>query len=141
MSWVPAHEAAKILTEMRHSSDPFLHLVHPHPVSWRTLLAPIAEQLDVPLVPYDEWLAALERGAATGSADEVAAMEINPALRLLSFFQFQKDGMQSDREPMGLVRLSVEKATQVSATLSTLPQLDTVRVIGWLAAWRAAVFL
>ena len=140
MTWFPAYESAKAFTEMRHSREPFLHLVHPRPVPWRSLVAPVAERLGVPLVGYDEWLAKLASSVAAGSAEEVEAMAANPALRLLPFFQVQ-NRTAADREPMGLVILSTEKATEVSGTLAALPELDAARAVSWVEAWKKAGFL
>ena len=81
---------------MRNAPGPLshLHLVHPRPVPFRTLVAPIAAALAVPLVPYAAWLRALEASLAPQAADadsehEVDAMRANPALRLLDFFRAQ----------------------------------------------------
>ena len=141
VSWFPAYEAAKAFTEMRNSPEPILHLVHPHPVSWSTLITPIAKQLDARLVSYDEWLAALEASVATGSAVELEAMAANPALRILPFFRSQKGTNTLGREALGFVALSTEKATRVSGTLATLPQLDAGRAVSWVEGWRKTKFL
>ncbi|KAM5543040.1 hypothetical protein V8D89_003424 [Ganoderma adspersum] len=143
VAWVPAYEAARAFTEMRHSSEPIVHLVHPQPVPWHTLLAPIAQELDVPLVPYAQWLVALEGSVERGSAEEVEAMRLNPALRLLSFYKAQTEttGGTLEREAMGLVFIATDKAVRVSASLARLPQLDGERAMMWLAAWRKAGFL
>ena len=45
---------------MRSSADPILHLVHPRPIPWKSLITPIAQELKATLVPYVEWLTALE---------------------------------------------------------------------------------
>ena len=143
VSWFPAYEAAKAFTEMRNSPEPILHLVHPHPVSWSTLITPIAKQLDAQLVSYDEWLAALEASVetGTGSADELEAMAENPALRILPFFRYHKGTNTLGREALGFVALSTEKATRVSGTLATLPQLDAGRTVSWVERWRKTKFL
>ena len=145
MSWFPAYEAAEAFTQMRRSREPLLHLVHPHPVPWHTLVEPIATQLGVPLVPYAEWLAALEQSASAtaGSANEVEVMAKNPALQLIEFFKVQSEASAEglEREPMGLVMLSTEKSTRVSEALANLPQLDTARALTWVAAWKKAGFL
>ncbi|KAI1789118.1 acetyl-CoA synthetase-like protein [Ganoderma leucocontextum] len=141
VSWFPAYEAARAFTEMRHSPEPILHLVHPRPVSWRTVLAPIAKELNVPLVPYGQWLSALESSVKQGSGEEVEAMRLNPALRLLPFYKVQNATMTPDREAMGLVFISTEKAVQVSESLARLPQLDGNRARMWLAAWKKSGFL
>ena len=74
ISWFPAYEAAKAFAEMRHSPEPFLHLIHPRPARWHDVMAPIAELFNVPLVPYDQWTSALEKSVDAGSAAEVEAM-------------------------------------------------------------------
>ena len=126
---------------MRHSRDAILHIVHPRPVPWRTVLAPITEELHVPFASYDAWLTALEQGGA----DDVEAMRANPALRLLPFFRATKETMVKDSvgtfEPMGMVRLSTAKATTVSDALKGMPQLDAERALSWVAAWKKAGFL
>ena len=59
---MPGYPAARAFAEMRAAAPgSILHLVHPRATPWRTLLAPIANALGVPLVPYAQWLAALER--------------------------------------------------------------------------------
>ncbi|PIL34373.1 hypothetical protein GSI_03148 [Ganoderma sinense ZZ0214-1] len=141
VTWFPAYEAAKAFTEMRHSPEPIVHLVHPRPVSWQSLLEPIAKELNVPLVPYTQWLSALESSVEHGSAQEVEVMRLNPALRLLPFYKVQSKAMTPDREAMGLVFISTDKAVQVSESLARMPQLDGERARMWVAAWRKSGFL
>lgn len=140
VAWIPGYEAAKAFTELRHSPHPFVHLVHPHPATWHDLISPIAKELGVPLVSYEEWLSALQKGVSEGDAAEVELMKQNQALRLLPFFKGAK-ASSADREPLGLVYLSTEKATAVSEALANLPQLDAERAKGWVAAWKRAGFL
>ncbi|KAI0350281.1 acetyl-CoA synthetase-like protein [Trametes cingulata] len=140
VTWLPGYEAAKAFTEMRHSPESFVHLVHPHPVSWHTIIAPIAEELRVPLVSFAEWLSALEQSKLShGDANEVELMKENPVLRLLPFYRGLKHS--PGREPLGMVYLSTEKSVRVSETLAHLPELDASRARAWLAAWRRSRFL
>ena len=125
---------------MRHSAEPFLHLIHPQPARWHDVIAPIAELFNVPLVPYEQWISALEKSIEAGSAAEVEAMRQNPALHLLPFFQFAKQAVDG-REALGLVALSTEKAIKVSESLGTMPQLDAERAKMWVAAWKRSGFL
>ena len=143
MAWVPAYEAARAFTEMRHSSEPIVHLVHPRPVPWHTLLAPITQELDVPFVPYAQWLSALQGNVERGAAEEVEAMRLNPALRLLSFYEAQTEttGGAQEREAMGLVFIATDKAVRVSESLARLPQLGGERAMMWLAGWKKSGFL
>ncbi|OSD01062.1 acetyl-CoA synthetase-like protein [Trametes coccinea BRFM310] len=140
VTWVPGYESAKAFTEMRHSPEPFLHLVHPKPVPWHTIIAPIAKALGVSLVTYDEWLSALQKSIdGSGTQDEVELMKANPALRLMDLFRDFK--MSPEREALGTVYLSTEKSTQVSETLANLPALNAERTKAWLAAWKCSSFL
>lgn len=140
-SFIPGYTAARAFAEMRNSSESILHLVHPRAVPWRSIITPIAAELGVPLVTYDEWLAAIVRTAgAEGSAQAIEAMQKNPALRLLDFFRagrHVKDGF----EPLGLPHLSAEKAKSASETLAAMPAIGESEAKAWVAAWRAVGFL
>ncbi|OSC98632.1 acetyl-CoA synthetase-like protein [Trametes coccinea BRFM310] len=142
VTWIPGYEAAKAFTEMRHSPEPFLHLVHPRPVPWHDIIAPIAEELGVSLVSYEQWVSALQNSVSRGEEAEVELLKANPALRLLDFFKAVKQSEGSaDREPLGMVYLSTEKSTKVSRTLAHLPQLDADRAKKWVLAWKKSGFL
>ncbi|KAH9933970.1 acetyl-CoA synthetase-like protein [Epithele typhae] len=143
VAWFNAYEAAQALTEMRDSPHGMMHIVHPRPSPWRALLAPIAAELGVPLVPYTQWLDALEESLAGARGDEVELMRVNPALRIMPFFRAQTKTMAESQEvePMGLCPLSVVKSTAVSQALASMPMLDGERARAWVAAWRKAGFL
>ncbi|KAM5543804.1 hypothetical protein V8D89_002421 [Ganoderma adspersum] len=136
VAFIPSYPAARAFVEMRKSTARTLHLVHPRPVPWKTIIAPIAEELGVLLVPYSEWLTGLEQCAAEGSAGEVDAMRANPALRLLDFFRAQGTACS---EPG--VRLSTTRAEQSSGELARMPELTPEDAKRWVAAWRASGFL
>ncbi len=136
-SFFLSYPAARAFAEMRSSPEPILHLVHPHPALWHDLIAPIAQELGVPLVPYPTWLAALERSNAEGSEGD-AARE-NPALRLLDFFRSFAQG--SEKPPLGLCRLATEKAVDASETLASMPPLGEADIKRWVSAWRTSGFL
>ena len=140
-SFIPGYSAARAFAEMRNSSERILHLAHPRAVPWRSIIAPIAAELEVPLVTYDEWLAALVRTAgAEGSIHAVEAMQKNPALRLLDFFRAGRH-VKAGCEPLGLPHLSTEKAKDASATLATMSAIGETEAKAWVAAWRAVGFL
>ncbi|TFK81602.1 acetyl-CoA synthetase-like protein [Polyporus arcularius HHB13444] len=123
VSFIPSYPAARALVQMRNSTSPILHLVHPRPVSWHTLIAPIAEELRVPLVSYSTWFAALERSAAA-SEGSAADAERSP-----------------EKEPLGAVRLSTENAERASDELARLPPLREDISMSWVKAWRKSGFL
>ena len=120
---------------MRSSPEPILHLVHPRPIAWRMLIVPIAKELGVPLVPYSNWLAVLEKTAEQGPD----AAQDNPALRLLDFFRASARG--DGKPPLGLWRLATDKALGASETLANMPALGEEDARRWVAAWRQSGFL
>ncbi|KAM5543844.1 hypothetical protein V8D89_002461, partial [Ganoderma adspersum] len=151
VSFIPSYSAARAFVEMRNAPGPLshLHLVHPRPVPFRTLVAPIAAALAVPLVPYAAWLRALEASLASrtdsDAEQEVDAMRANPALRLLDFFRTQtaeaEGRVPEGKEPMGVVRLATDVGERTSAELARLPPLDAETSMAWVAAWRRSGFL
>ena len=141
VSWIPAYDVAKALAEVRKSSEPYLHLVHPHPSAWHDLISPIGQMLNVPLVSYATWLSALAKSVEGSADNEVEMMKANPALRLLSFFTATSHHMTKEREAAGLVHLSTEKALAVSRSLGRVPKLDAEQARAWVEAWRRSGFL
>ncbi|KAJ6466075.1 hypothetical protein C8R47DRAFT_946332, partial [Mycena vitilis] len=77
------------------SMNDTLHLVHPRPTTWGAVMAQIASIMNVPLVPYREWLARLK-----GTAE--FASQGTTALKLLDMFEL---GLKStvNRESMGML--------------------------------------
>lgn len=126
---------------MRNSHYPVLHLAHPRPVSWSTIIKPLARALSLPLVPYTEWVLKLEEslgGSAHDDArDEVERMKVNPALRILDFFRGGMLAGDASREAMGMPELSLERAVEEAEALGerALPQLGEKDALSWLAYW------
>ena len=127
--------------------EPVLHLVHPHTVPWATVIEAFAEELGLPVVPYDDWLSTLEesgRALDTSSQTQDAveqALEQNPALRLLAFFAAARDRALAEYEPLGVPRLATEKARAVSVTLNIARQINGEDVKRWVAYWRSTGFI
>ena len=126
---------------MLYSDRLFLHLAHPRPTPWYTIMKEFAKQLNVSVVPYAEWLSALGAHLNNGPSgvSQVERMRRNPALKLLQFYT--DADLDEDREPLGIVRLGIDEALRVSPALSGLKALDGDCVSGWLAAWRKSGFI
>ncbi len=140
MAFIPSYPSARAFVEMRNSPSPILHLSHPRPVPWRALMAPIAEELRVPLVPFSGWLTSLEKcDGGTLDVRHLESTRNNPALRLLGLFRTWAS--TSNPGPVSTMRLSTEKAVDASETLAVLPALDAQMAKGWIAGWRRAGFL
>ena len=138
VTWLPLDTAALALAQMRNAEHPVLHLVHPRGSPWNSFVGPIAKKLHVPLVPYHEWLAAMEQSLRDEQRSEVDTMRKNPALRILDTFRGAK--FDSNREPLGVIRLDTQKAQQVAPALG-LDQLQPELAHRWLAAWMSSGFM
>ncbi|EEB91611.1 hypothetical protein MPER_10004, partial [Moniliophthora perniciosa FA553] len=81
ISWIPSDLAAQAILDLLDIEDTcaesILHLRHPYPVEWNTLMNSLASQLKVTSVSYTEWLRRLEKSSAKQLV----------ATRLLPFFQ------------------------------------------------------
>jgi hypothetical protein len=147
VAWITAPDAAAALLEMsRIAPAPdahTLHIVHPRGVPFNTLIASAASSLNVPLVPYSEWLSKLSGEHKTQSYSETnleKAQATNPALRLFGFYQSARIG--PEWEPLGVARLETKRAVRVSNVLAeSVKPLDEENVRKWLGSWRASGFL
>lgn len=120
-----------------------LHIVHPRGVPFNILIASVASSLEVPLVPYPEWLSKLSeehKAQSYSAANLERAQASNPALRLFGFFQAAHFG--PEWEPIGVARLDTARAVRVSNVLAEgVKRLGEENVRKWLGAWRASGFL
>lgn len=119
-----------------------LHLIHPHPVSWSSIMGLVSSELGVPLVPFDEWFARLEH---SGRRTDGQLLKEYPALKLLDYFRFGlTSSRKSNTESMGLLpQVASEKGLQASLTLSDErgKPLGINDVELWLGYWRKISFL
>ena len=138
MTWLPLDSAALALTQMRDADEPVLHLVHPRGTPWNSFVNPIAARLRVPLVPYQDWLAAMEQDLRKVQTSEVDTMRKNPALRILDFFRGVRFG--HNKEPLGIIYLDTQKARRVAPALALDPLRPDI-TNQWLTAWRESGFV
>jgi len=150
VNWIPLEIAAGAVVDFREASNPThtVHLVHPRPVSWHSLATVVSAELNVPLVPFVDWLAKLEQTAQSlsqsayerGSQADPGTEMVRSlrALQLLPFFKVVGEKLVSARMAMGLPDLSVEQAVKGSPTLADpdIRQLGSEDVKRWLAYWR-----
>ncbi|PCH33723.1 hypothetical protein WOLCODRAFT_94052 [Wolfiporia cocos MD-104 SS10] len=147
ISWLPIDTAAAAIVDMRCVENDTVHLVHPTPVAWATIMEPLAEMMHVPLAPFAEWLARLERTADIEADNQGSAKHGNDkaAVKLLMFFReiHKRHAQSSSKESMGfLPQVAVEKGVRASRTLSDgIPSLGAQDVAKWLAYWRGVGFL
>ena len=131
VSFVPLDVAAKAIADMRDSPTQILHLAHPSPIPWNSLIQQTANILSVPLVYYHDWVSRLELIDDDDNSDEYPS-----ALRLLDFFRRTNlDGSSespsvSSSEVMGFPALSMRQS------LEYLPRLSEMRgIVGEVGKW------
>ena len=98
---------------MSNSAERYLHLTHPHPVPTLSVLNHISQLLSLPLIPFAEWLCALEVAAS-----EEANAATNPGVRLLEFFRtYANTEDQLERETLSPVVIDNAKAVRISGSV------------------------
>ncbi|KAF8626806.1 hypothetical protein AX17_006463 [Amanita inopinata Kibby_2008] len=141
VSFLPSDMGAAAFADFRHANltTNIVHLVHPRPVPWSRLAAAFSEELEVPMVTFEEWYSRLEKLACSQwETGDVEQQKKVPALRLLDFFKSFGNG--SSRDVMGAVmgRVSMDQALAYSPTLAKCSwrQLDEYDVRKWISYWR-----
>jgi len=144
ISWLPCSRVAAAILEIRDSSEPFLHVVHPSGVSWSEIMKEFSTRLKVRVVPYSVWLSDLESSGKHAPEDDIddRMLRANPALQLLGYFQ-HADVISPGREQLGARVLSTAKALALSPALRSpdLPRFSGPDVDRWLSHWYASGFL
>ncbi|EED82934.1 predicted protein [Postia placenta Mad-698-R] len=137
VSWIPVDLAAATIVDMCDIAADTLHLVHPQPVGWNAIMEPLASKLNVPLVPYVEWLARLESLAEDGDVHATHAGKTDKAaLRLLYVYRKAFATPERLEESMGLMpRVAMDKAE------GSTQQLGPEDVERWLSYWRVTGFM
>ncbi|KAJ6465896.1 putative polyketide synthase [Mycena vitilis] len=142
VSWIPVKEAAAAISDMQDAMNDTIHLIHPRPTIWTSVMRPLASLIGVPLVPYAEWFARLQSTAQfvpqSGKKKDTGAA----ALKLLDFFH---GGVERapNMESMGLIpRVAGDKGTRNSTTLKeSSSSLGRADVEKWVRYWRQVGFL
>lgn len=128
--------------ELRTANVSVVNLVHPHPVPWSVIISSASSILNVPVVPYSEWLAKLAGfSTSSGRRDEAEAARRVPALRLLEFYQLMEAGApgRPDDEVLMQKRFDTTQMIQASKALGSpgLSSLGLEDVLRWIAYWRS----
>jgi hypothetical protein len=119
-----------------------LHLVHPQPTPWSTIIKHAAEELNIPLVSYTAWLDALDKSMSDKTLSAVAQRRRDPALRLRSVFHGRvpllAEGMVKDGDDaFRLPKLDMTEMNKFSPALTSLKPLDKQDVLGWFNYWKS----
>lgn len=116
---------------MLGSDEPILHLVHPYTVPWDIITNTASDILDVPIIPYKEWVSKLHVAAKDADSE---APKRNPAIKLLQFFE-------NDLAEESNIVIATEKAVAVSPTLRMARKLRREDVEMWIGYWKTVGLL
>ncbi|KAF7330994.1 putative polyketide synthase [Mycena venus] len=138
VSWLPVAVAARAIVDCQASDNSTLHIVHPHPTSWTSVISIVAEDLQLALVPYSEWLVRLQYMAK--SAELFAEHHRFGALKLLDFYRMASQASDSAGmiESLGLLPVvAMGNALRASASLKEALPLGARDVQTWMSYWRS----
>ncbi|KAI0547682.1 hypothetical protein F4679DRAFT_553684 [Xylaria curta] len=135
INWIPADKLGKVIVELAirpaHSRKPntgasVYHAINPHHTTWGELLPIISRRLsqgkEVEVVSLEAWIDALRDSAS--KTDDIA---INPAIKLLDFFESIANA--------NITSLSTENTVRVSPTLSTVGPIQDDWMDNWITQW------
>ncbi|EIW76887.1 acetyl-CoA synthetase-like protein [Coniophora puteana RWD-64-598 SS2] len=152
-TWLPMDAAARAMLDVTFSANELpkiLNLVHPRGTPWSKLIEPISEALarvnqgkKLPLVPFADWFAELERLSQAPNAGDEAEIQRVPALKLLDFMRglaradiAMREAQDTDElEAVGFQPFATAKAQEVSETMRTLEPLTARDALRWVEYW------
>jgi hypothetical protein len=109
----------------------------------------MAAELGVPLVPYEQWLHALEAlvvpkvNGSQGDEASVALLKDVPALRLLSVYKGMAEDASARGDGLGFPKLDATNSLKFSPTLrnQAIPRIGEEDIKAWLSYWRQSRLL
>ncbi|KAJ6545507.1 hypothetical protein B0H19DRAFT_1266933 [Mycena capillaripes] len=134
VAWLSPEAVSHAIVEAALSTEklPFtINLVHPHPVPWDLVMSAIASDMQLPLVPFSDWVEQLQSRSAVATAED---MEKIPGIKLLDFFKAVLAGLFS-------TKFSTLKTQALSQSMETLKPLTEVDVKQWISYWRQKKFI
>ncbi|EPQ51233.1 acetyl-CoA synthetase-like protein [Gloeophyllum trabeum ATCC 11539] len=140
VSWLPPEVSAAALVELCSSDQSFAHLVNPKHSQILPVMERVSKKLNVPLVPYQEWLSRIVESYRSTPLPEVDILKRNPALRLLGFFKAARSG--EHLEPLGTVKLDTRNTVTAARSLDEdTRELTEEDVDRWMRGWFESGFL
>ena len=81
VSWLPSDVVARSLIEMTYAPSSVYNVVNPNPGRWNAIFGTFARALDLPMIPYSDWVKQVAEAASSSTGFEDAS-----ALSLADFF-------------------------------------------------------
>ncbi|KAF5371510.1 hypothetical protein D9615_009619 [Tricholomella constricta] len=154
VSWLPMDAVAAVIVDVALGSvipPVALNVVHPRPVEWKQVITSIQVAIkdvlgrDLEVVPFSEWLSAVEARAGNATAE---TLDIIPAVKLLDFFrgvsQANDKIVESKAKGVeigGLATFATDTMARVSGVMGGLRQIGKGDAQLWVKYWREVDFL
>ncbi|KAI0085165.1 hypothetical protein BDY19DRAFT_909277 [Irpex rosettiformis] len=144
VSWIPVDVVANVVLDLvltRQLEPRLLNVVHPRPIAWDEVFKLIKDEIGVnlPTIPYADWLAKLE--AHDGETSAKTLQDI-PALKLLEFFRsFSRETNAVSVEAGGLPVFSTTELQNKSETALAILPLQSNHARAWIRYWKGLGFL
>ncbi|KAH9840927.1 ketoacyl-synt-domain-containing protein [Rhodofomes roseus] len=145
-TWIPVDASAAAMLDFVDTPARVLHIQHPRPVSWTSVMQHFSSALNLPLAPYAEWFARLESGLSFTS-DPSSTQYLERGLRLLDILRLPLVADPGNPRPdvmNALVHgMDLKNALEASATLKDpgLPGIVREDVDRWIAYWHSVGYL
>lgn len=146
--WLPADYAAAGCVDYLETDKFILHLLHPKPVPFTALTAPIAKTFGLGQMPYLEWVEKLgEESQKVGRGELKPSKYLEPGIRLLDTY---RSAIKPDEptfnlsDAFGLMyKVTGKEGVAASPILSdpNLPEVGEKDVMSWIGYWRSIGFL
>ena len=122
VSWVPLEVVGSVVAEIRNASSNIVHIAHPKPVSWRYIFDKVSQTIDIPVVPFSDWLARLEALTTSSKGNDTKAIALLETCRTVD-----------PSAPKFVPRMASENALRESPTLAALQPLTDRDIDSWLS--------
>ncbi|KAF7378108.1 Acetyl-CoA synthetase-like protein [Mycena sanguinolenta] len=129
IAWITPEAVSHTIVDTALSSEtpPFaINLVHPRPVSWDFILSTLADTVQLPLIPFGDWVQQLQDLSTRATAQDIEKI---PGIKLLDFFKAAVAGT-------GNINFFTSKAQSVSESMRLLEPLRAQDAKQWMQYWR-----
>ncbi|KAJ7855599.1 hypothetical protein B0H14DRAFT_3645801 [Mycena olivaceomarginata] len=85
VSWLPPEAVSRVIVDAALSADkppPTANIVHPRPISWDVVMSTMASAVQLPLIPFADWVQQIEVRSTRATAEDIANI---PGIKLLDF--------------------------------------------------------
>ncbi|KAF7347140.1 Acetyl-CoA synthetase-like protein [Mycena venus] len=129
VAWLHPEAVSHTIVDAALSTEkpPFaINLVHPRPVPWDLIMSAMASTVQLPLIPFADWVQQLQARSARATAEDIERI---PGLKLLDFFKGALAGA-------GNVNFSTLKAQALSKSMRLLRPLVEEDAKQWMHYWK-----